>query len=296
MQLAWNELTTIMPNLKLVGEDLPSESVDMVRTFNSPSLFKEDLNDNSYYVKAWHYSAKTINTEVRKKFPKKSFGDVKYDLVDPCDFVSYAYFLKKVSYPVAFKEFDKFPFNDTYVSWFHAINSQQKSNIKIHKYVDDDKFLISLQIDNGEDEIYLAKWYHMDNPASVIKDIRRYVATSNLDNDDEFAMPKLSLNYFHEYSNLIGLSLQSNKYCSGTPWNITQMFENIKFDLDHEWARVENEALIEADFKMGWIEHQKKKNKKFILDKPFWVVMKQTRSENPYLILGVRNTAFMEVN
>jgi hypothetical protein len=35
--------------------------------------------------------------------------------------------------------------------------------------------------------------------------------------------------------------------------------------------------------------------KSLILDKPYWVVMKRTDSQNPYFILGVNNTALMEV-
>jgi hypothetical protein len=69
------------------------------------------------------------------------------------------------------------------------------------------------------------------------------------------------------------------------------MFENIKFDMDEKGARVENEAVIVMT-KSVMMEPEKPKN--FILNEPYWVVMKRTDSENPYFILGVNNTELME--
>jgi len=73
---------------------------------------------------------------------------------------------------------------------------------------------------------------------------------------------------------------------------IASMFENIKFDMDHKGARVENEGVIATPTAMP--STQRPKVKRFILDKPFWVVMKRKNSRNPYFVLGVKNTELME--
>ncbi len=61
--------------------------------------------------------------------------------------------------------------------------------------------------------------------------------------------------------------------------------------MDYKGARVEYEAVVEMP--VG-ISNNEPKYKEFILDKPFWIVMKRTESNNPYFILGVNNENVME--
>ena len=66
-----------------------------------------------------------------------------------------------------------------------------------------------------------------------------------------------------------------------------------KFNMDEKGARVENEAVIAL---LENISLTDEKPKNFILDKPYWVVMQRTDSQNPYFILGVNNTELMDKN
>jgi hypothetical protein len=43
----------------------------------------------------------------------------------------------------------------------------------------------------------------------------------------------------------------------------------------------------------GGYEAAPQEPKNLILDKPFWVIMKQSDSENPYFLLGVNNENLM---
>ena len=65
------------------------------------------------------------------------------------------------------------------------------------------------------------------------------------------------------------------------------MRENIKFEMDNKGAKVEAEALIPI------LKSANQKIRKFILDKPFWVIMKRKNSLNPYFIFGIRNSNVM---
>jgi hypothetical protein len=67
------------------------------------------------------------------------------------------------------------------------------------------------------------------------------------------------------------------------------MFVNMKFDMDHIGARAENEAVI-----VGRSIKKKSYTKKFILDVPFWVVIKRKDSQHPYFLFGLKNTGLME--
>ncbi len=290
MNLAWTELAEniIKEDIQLNTQD--KIALEMVSKLNDAPFSKRDLDEESYYVKSGYGQATVneINRESKKKFPSKSFGDLKMSLA-PTDIISYAYFLKEVEYETEFAK-DTVSFNGQKVKGFIADNETQKENLKIIKYESDDKFIIKLQLKDKSDELILAKGYDMKNPQDIVNEIntnnKQYL--SIIGESDRFKAPKLHLDYHRDYVELI------NKYLANKGFEtyfIAQMFENIKFDMDEKGARVENEAVIVMEYAM--MEPEKPKN--FILDKPYWVVMKRADSQNPYFILGVNNVELMEV-
>lgn len=290
MNLAWTELAE-----NIIKEDIQINTKDkvaleIVLKLNDAPFSKKDLDEESYYVKSG-YGQKTveeINHESKKKFPSKSFGDLKMDL-SPTDIISYAYFLKEVEYETKFEK-DDISFNGQKVKGFIADNKAQRKNVKIIKYENDDKFIIKLQLKDKSDELILVKGYDMTNPQTVVEEINKnnnkYLST--IGKSDKFKAPKLHLDHHRDYIELIGKYLSNQGF---SDYFIAQMFENIKFDMDEKGARVENEALI-VMIKSAVMEPEKPKN--FILDKPYWVVMKRADSQNPYFILGVNNVELME--
>lgn len=80
-------------------------ALEMVSSLNNASFFKNDLDEESYYIKSG-YGQKTvdeINSEPREKFSSKSFNDLNLTL-KPKDIVSYDYFFKEVEYKAEFKK------------------------------------------------------------------------------------------------------------------------------------------------------------------------------------------------
>jgi hypothetical protein len=290
MNLAWTELAEniIKEDIKLNTKD--KVALEMVSNLNDAPFSKNDLDEESYYIKSG-YGQKTveeINRESKKKFPSKSFGDLEMDL-SPTDIISYAYFLKEVKYETQFGK-DDVLFNGQKVKGFIADNKAQRENVKIIKYENDDKFIIKLQLKDRSDELILAKGYDMKNPQTVVEEIKKnnkkYLPT--IGESDRFKAPKLHLDHRRDYLELIGKYLANKGFES---YFIAQMFENIKFNMDEKGARVEDEAVI-AMKESAVMKPEKPKN--FILDKPYWVVMKIVDSENPFFILGVNNTELME--
>jgi hypothetical protein len=132
----------------------------------------------------------------------------------------------------------------------------------------------------------------MKNPQTVVDEINqnneKNLAT--IGGSDKFKAPKLHLDHHRDYDELIGKFLSNQGF---EDYFIAQMFENIKFDMDEKGARVENEAAIGMEFATAELSEEPK-IKNFILDKPYWVIMKRTDSQNPYFILGVNNVELME--
>ncbi|NMC36426.1 hypothetical protein GYA49_05280 [Candidatus Beckwithbacteria bacterium] len=293
MNLAWNDLNENILHEKIQLDTKDKTALEMVTKLNESPFNKNDLDEASYYIKSGYgqETVNIINQESRQKFPSKSLKDLDIGL-GPEDIIAYAYFLKEVEYQNQFEE-KNVTFQNDSVKGFYAINYKQRNNIKILKYWDDDKFIISLQLKNDDDQLFLAKGFSDTSPKTVIDLINSLNNSENLseiNSEDLFEMPKIHLDYQRKYNELTNKSLANKDF---TDYYIGEIYENIKFDMDHKGARVENEAAITVI--AGAINPQKKpKVRKFILDKPFWVIMKRANSTNPYFILGINNTALLE--
>lgn len=294
MNLAWNELKDNIIKEKVKLKSKEKVTLEMVKSLNNSNFTKTDLDSSSYYIKSG-FGQKTvdaINEESKSKFPHKKLEDLKLQLQDD-DIISYAYFNKSVSYRY---EFDKatVTFKGKKVKGF-AYNPKvmgHEFNIEIIEYVNDDQFIARLKLKEDNIEMIVAKGYSMTNPAIVIEkwnsnDPSEYYS---LQGEDEFEAPILNLNFHREYKEITNQLLENkgfeNKYFS-------QMFENIKFNMDEKGAEVEAEAVISMG--AGSNGHSSAPiPRHFKLDKPYWVIMKQVDSKNPFFILGANNTALME--
>jgi hypothetical protein len=81
-------------------------------------------------------------------------------------------------------------FDGQKVAGFIADNEDQRENVKIIKYENDDKFIIKLQLKDKSDELILAKGYDMKNPQTVVEEVN-----------------KITKNIFQLLENLIALKL-----------------------------------------------------------------------------------------
>ncbi|MEN9910377.1 MAG: hypothetical protein RLZZ540_3536 [Bacteroidota bacterium] len=297
MNLAWNELSEniLKEKLKLNSQD--KTALEMIEKLNNPIFSKNDLDENSYYIKSG-FGQKTINAinqESKVKFPNKSFKDLKIELEDD-GLVSYAYFNKAVAYLYEFNT-STVTFKGKEVKGF-AYNpkvTEQLYNIEIVDYTNDDKFIIKLRLkneNNQDDELILAKGYAMYNPDVVIKIINASNPEEyhSLDKRDQFEAPKLNLNFHREYKEMMNQLLKHKGF---EKTFFSQMFENLKFNMDEMGATVEAEAVIAIE-SGGSSNSGKFIQRNFILNKPYWVIMQRKDSKNPYFILGINNTALME--
>lgn len=296
MNLAWQDLNENILKSKLQLNTQDPVVLKMVSAFNQAPFSKQDLDAESYYIKSG-YGQKTvdsINKESKEKFPSKSFADLKINLEDR-GIIAYAYFLKQVEYLTAFEKAEEpLLFDNKKVKAFEAAESEQRENIEVLHYENDEKFILKLKLKDQKDEMILAKGYDMSHPQEAMEAISKNPLEywTSMSYADTFIAPLLHLDYHRDYSELTGIPLTNQGFES---YAIAQMFEKIKFDMDEKGARVENEAVIATtDAYAGPSEYQEPPRRNFILDKAYWVFMKRTDSPNPYFILGVKNTELME--
>ncbi len=288
--LAWNGLAenVIKEKIKLKSND--TITVAMLDKFNNLSFSKTDLDEKSYYIKSG-YGQKTIdeiNHELKAAFPKKNFSDLKIGLKEN-DIISFAYLLKEVSYPAKFTK-NEFSFKEEKVKGFYARGNKERENINIIYYENDDRFIVSLQLNEKEDELFLAKGFDMNNPEMVINTIHQHNknAAIKLNERDKFEAPRLSFENHRDYVELMNKQLANTGFEN---YSIKQMVENIKFKMDEKGARVENKFVMHF---VGAVIKSGEKPKYLILNKAYWVVMQRKNAAKPYFLLGINNTALME--
>lgn len=293
MNLAWNDLTENILHEKLILNTANSEALNIAKHFNTSRISKTILDPESYYIKSGYgqKTVNTINTETRQKFPQKSFGNLSLFLRST-DIIAYAYFLKDMKYAEEFTK-DTLQFNGKTVTAFYAETKKQRKTVNIVTYKNDEQFIVSLKLKTNGDDFFLAKGYNMKNLQEALKTINKTAAAAydTMTEDDFFSAPNIHINYQRNYDEIIGKAL-ANDHFQG--YIIGEMFENIRFDMDQKGARAENEAVITMLATSGPPNPQAKP-RYLVFDKPFLIIMKRTTSEIPYFILGVNNSAIMEL-
>ena len=308
MNFAWNELKENILKENVILDTKDKDALELVKKLNNSIVTKNILDEKSYYIKSGYGQGTVdlINKESKEKFPEKSFWDLNIQL-NPKDIISYAYFYKKVEYKEPFYKTDIY-FKWKFYKWFKADNDEQRKNVKILNYENDDKFIVKLNLKDNSDELILVKWYNMNSPIEAIKEINKYDKKDlkNLEyNDtyhDYFKAPNIKLNYKRKYKTIIWKKLLNKilvKQClkKNLPKNcyeIYAMFENIKFDMDNKWAKVENEAIETEDLTENIKPIPQYKERNFYLNKDYWIIMKRTNNKIPYFILWVKNWNLMQ--
>ncbi|MFN8672871.1 MAG: hypothetical protein U0457_12415 [Candidatus Sericytochromatia bacterium] len=290
MNLAWNELSENIIKEKIKLKTTKKKSLKLIEKFNNSSFSKNDLDENSYYIKSG-FGEKTLN-EINHTLENRFFKSKKelfnFKVNDKC-MMSFAYFIKKVEYLNEFKE-EKVFFKNKSVKGFMASNEKHKENIKVLNYKSNDSFIIKIQLKNDEDELFLAKGYKMEYPEELVKIITENDSElTSLNDNDVFSMPKLAFNFTREYKELIKLQFDNKNF---QEYFISKMFETIKFEMNYKGAIIENKAFIDGVYASI---PPKIDYRKFLLNSPFWVIMKRKNSKNPFFILGINNVNIMEV-
>lgn len=88
-------------------------------------------------------------------------------------------------------------------------------------------------------------------------------------------MPVVKLSADRTFKEMIGLNFKNPEL---SQYLIAEMFEGVKLSIDESGAKVENQAVIVATRCMVIV----KEKKRIVLDRSFWVVMKEA-GKNPYL-------------
>lgn len=287
MQLAWNDLCENVINAKVKISTDNSAGKTLFEQFNKRKFSRKALSENNYFVKSGfgQETVDQIREKLREKFQARTTDSLSAISLLPSDLICFSYLSKNFRHKVDFKEIEM-TFRSTPVKGF-TIANDQNSGVKLIDYDDDDNFVIGLASRDELDEIYFIK----GNDGASMDEILHFLRDATVSRGypihklDVLQIPNVKIDYHRGYKELIGAELINRKI---KPLYIAQMTEQIKLSINYQGAVMENEAM------MLLTRGGRPTPKQLILDKPFWLIMKEANKKQPYLILRVENTKVLE--
>lgn len=287
IQLAWNDLCENVINAKIEISTDNSAGEALFEQLNKKKFTRKALSENDYFVKSGfgQNTIDQIREKLREKFQAKTTDSLSAITLLPSDLICFSYLAKNFRHKVDFKEIEM-TFKSTPVKGF-TIASDQNSGAKLIDYDNDDNFVIGLASRDELDEIYLIK----GNDGASMNEILHFLRSAKVSKGspinaiDVLQIPNINIDYHRDYTELIGAELINRKI---KPLFIAQMTEQIKLSMNYQGAVMENEAMIFLS------RGGPPRPKRLILDKPFWLIMKEANKKQPYLILRVENTSLLE--
>jgi hypothetical protein len=177
------------------------------------------------------------------------------------------------------------------------------NQIQLIYYKSDDEFVLKLLPNDSIHEIYiyLPKKAKLKTLKHLVKDIQK--AEDKYDkrksstkltwkdeflDDDLFSMPVIEFNIEKNYKEIEGQTITA----SDTTYGISICYQRIAFILDEVGAIIESEAEVVTSTEAA-PEENLPAPKQLVLDKPFFIMLKRTDSDNPYFAMWVNNTELM---
>ena len=197
------------------------------------------------------------------------------------DIIGVGYLFKHLLFEFPFTT-EKIVFENNYIDGFTAKNMNQKSQVIVHSYEGVDNFMVRLATKNPRDEMFLIKCSKQMKPEEAVARVqKKKKAAMPLERQDIFKMPKVSVNQMRNVTEMIGVKLNNDNF---KEYAFSKFYEIVKLDIDEKGAKVENIGVIAAT--KGKISRPAN-IKEIILNKPFWVVMRESESA-PYFVSYIK--------
>lgn len=313
-QHQWSELPEIINISKL-------QQTEFVPTLESPINSKKNVVYATAFLYAWDKVKQELKAPIaltdknsngfkllnRSTSYKNTLTDDEYSVeVENVDdrIIARAFFNKTLPFPSKLpKSNNPISFNKTKVSAFgiNCYNEEAARFTEILYYKDDDNFGLKLIPKDNEHQILLVKGIDKAaNLSAVMQQVSKLIANGNkekkslraswkfaLNDIDIFSIPIIKFNIETNYSDIQRQSFTSR----GKLHHVEEAFQRTGFILNENGAVVESETYAVTD--SSGAEPVKILPKKMIFDKPFFIIIKRAKSDNPYFVMYVQNTELL---
>ncbi len=282
MNLAWNELCDHVLGKKVIFED--QTGADLVALFNQQLFHRNVVGEDTCLAKSGYgiHTVHRILQELAERFPEQSTDLLVSISLEVNELLCYAYLQKSFVHWSAFVEVPV-SFLGKPVKGFSP-KGQPGQGVQLVMYQDADNFVVRLLSADELEQIILIKGFADVGHEELLGFLKKVTSRAfpELGPEDRLLIPNIHFQHTRSYDELIGAKVKDEDLF------LRIMKEQIKFSLDYQGARVENEAVLVMA--RGGFDDPKQ----LIFDKPFWLAMKRMDQDLPYLILRVENEVIME--
>jgi len=274
---------------------------------NKSTFPRTSLDPNSYVAKMGYVGGgikEKIAEEMNRKFPDVTYTPPSVTL--PESFVSFAFLQKNLPFKTRFDS-QKEPlvfhsskgdirvksFGFKKLSEARASKGKLTEQVRVLNYKSDDDFVIRLK--SKSDEIVLAKIEPGATLAETLEFARERIRNGEqlrptVEDDDMLIVPNLALNIRRDFQELIGKEIINPK--GKRSYTIRDFRQSVRFLLNERGARVESEVMIAGE--NGHEPPPQPKPRRFVLDRPFLLLIQEPNAEQPYLVVWVANGEIMQ--
>jgi hypothetical protein len=310
----WSEL----PEAANIGK---LQQTEFVPTLESPIAGNKNVVYSTTFLYAWDKVKQELNAAItltdknsnefklvnQSTSYENTLTDDEYsaevEIVDSV-IIAKAFFNKTLPFPSKLQKSDNpISFNKTKVSAF-GINSYDKEIAKFTQilyYKNDDNFVLKLTSKDSEHQILFAKGIDkVANLSAAVEQANKVITIGNkertlpkaswkyaLNDVDIFSIPTIKFNIETNYRDIQGQAFTTKS----KPHHVMTAYQRIGFILNENGAVVESEAYATTDSSAA--EPVKIEPKKMIFDKPFFIIIKRLKSNNPYFVMYVQNTELL---
>ncbi|MBX2874733.1 MAG: hypothetical protein KTR30_21600 [Saprospiraceae bacterium] len=287
MQLCWNQLYNDFLHGPIQLKKEGQKAQKLASLFNLRRFDQSAVSPKSVYANAGFgpQLIKAIQEDLARDFPNRTTDTLSGLTPGLMDLICFSYLYKNFQHHSRFKEIEML-FLGSKVKGF-APEVSGSPGIELLDYDDDDNFVLRLLSKSGQDEIVLIKGNETARMEDILQFLSGTMRGSTPAAADTIQIPNITLEVDREYHELLGgrLVAEGNELDN---YVLTGMEEQIRLSLNYLGATVENEAVMA--FARGGVANPKR----LVFDQPFWLVLKETQSPQPYLMLKVNNTAVLE--
>ena len=290
-QLVWNDAMDEITHGPIQFEDGESQ---MANELNKRSFTADMLSDDSYYKISGATTPKLkedIKEALQLKFNETSRILDLFPWENDNGYILYAMLKKEFHFLVPFSEqrYEKFGDSEEYVRYFGAdvaTGEESFKNIEILFYNSDTEFAVRLLTKEGEDVLL----YRTDNNSLSFEDAynemldkeKMYTGNKNFIDGDFLRVPYIQFSKEINYDELCG------RIIKGTSLYISQAIQTIDFELNNTGGSVKSEAG------MMFMCASDQPPRYFKFNDDFYLFLKETDKEKPYMALRVDDTDILE--
>ena len=310
-QVVWNEMLDLIETGVVFSPQLQE-----AENLNKESFTKEELSDDSYYVKSALMTKqvkKEIENWIKEKFDETSDildklnwndapeTDEGYKWKDTKRYIFYTMLKKVFKFAKAFDKLDPEPFDDKYenieyfwIKW--SSSSSLYSQVNVLYYNSEDDFAVSLETNEWE-YVILSLWTNGDNFLNTYNAIEnksnKYRWKKRFWEYDYLKVPMLSVNQLRRYDEFKNKIFYSS---TGSICMINEALQTIQFDLDEEGWKIKSEAVIDM-LKTDWMasfSFEEPDYRYFYFNRPFMIFLQESDKELPYFAAQISDITLFQ--